>query len=38
MQQHGVLLRNNKTLQRISIVQLICYFGAWFSHMAIYTL
>lgn len=32
------LLRTNALLQRLSVIQLICYFGAWFSHMAIYTL
>lgn len=38
MRYHIALLRNNTTLQRISTIQLICYFGAWFSHMGIYTL
>lgn len=38
MQQYFELLRHNKTLQRLSIVQLLCYFGAWFSHMGIFTL
>lgn len=33
-----MLLRSNKTLLRLSIIQLLCYFGAWFSHMGIYTL
>ena len=32
------LLRSNKTFLRMSFVQLLCYFGAWFSHMAIFTL
>lgn len=32
------LLRNNKTLSRLSFIQLLSYFGAWFSHMGIYTL
>lgn len=38
MNQYIELLRTNVTLLRLSIIQLICYFGAWFSHMAIYTL
>lgn len=38
MNHYRELLRNNATLRRLSIIQLICYFGAWFSHMAIYTL
>ena len=38
MNHYIELLRTNVTLLRLSIVQLICYFGAWFSHMAIYTL
>ena len=32
------LLRLNPALARLSAVQLICYFGAWFSHTAIFTL
>lgn len=32
------LLRCNKTLLRLSFIQLLSYFGAWFSHMGIYTL
>lgn len=32
------LLRDNKTLSRLSFIQLLSYFGAWFSHMGIYTL
>ena len=28
----------NPTIRRLSIVQFIAYFGAWFSHVAIYTL
>jgi len=28
----------NKTIRRLSIVQFIVYFGAWFSNVAIYTL
>lgn len=38
MNHYRELLRNNATLRRLSLIQLICYFGAWFSHMAIYTL
>lgn len=32
------LLRHNSTLAGLSLVQLICYFGAWFSHAGIFTL
>jgi len=32
------LLKNNKILRQISLIQLFAYFGAWFSHVAIYTL
>jgi MFS family permease len=38
MKQYVELLKDNTTLRRLSIVQLISYFGAWFSHMGIYTL
>jgi len=38
MKHYVELLRNNTTLRRLSVIQLISYFGAWFSHMAIYTL
>ena len=38
MSDYVTLLRTNAMLRRLSIIQLICYFGAWFSHMAIYTL
>lgn len=38
MHPYLVLLRQNNTLLRLSVIQLICYFGAWFSHMAIFTL
>ncbi|WP_263832338.1 MFS transporter [Sulfurospirillum oryzae] len=38
MNLYRELLRTNATLRRLSIIQLISYFGAWFSHMAIYTL
>jgi MFS family permease len=32
------LLRSEPTLKRLSTIQLIAYFGAWFSNVAIYTL
>lgn len=32
------LLKNNENFRILSIVQLICYFGAWFSHTGIFTL
>ena len=32
------LLNNEPVLKRLSIIQLIAYFGAWFSNVAIYTL
>lgn len=38
MKHYKALLRSNPTLLRLSCIQLICYFGAWFSHMGIYTL
>ncbi|MFV0480597.1 MAG: MFS transporter [Campylobacteraceae bacterium] len=38
MNAHIALLKKNKTLLLLSSIQLICYFGAWFSHMAIYSL
>jgi MFS family permease len=38
MQHYIALLKTNAALRRLSTIQLICYFGAWFSHMAIYTL
>lgn len=38
MTSYLVLLRHNKTLSRLSFIQLLSYFGAWFSHMGIYTL
>lgn len=37
MSAYLALLRFNVTLRRLSGIQLLCYFGAWFSHMAIYT-
>lgn len=38
MSDYSALLRANETLRKLSIIQLLCYFGAWFSHMAIFTL
>lgn len=32
------LLKENKIIRTLSLVQLICYFGVWFSHTGIYTL
>jgi len=32
------ILKNNLILSRLSTIQLISYFGAWFSNVAIYTL
>ncbi|BCX79656.1 MFS transporter [Campylobacter sp. 19-13652] len=32
------LLKNNENFRILSTVQLICYFGAWFSHTGIFTL
>ena len=32
------LLKSNETVKKLSFVQLIVYFGAWFSNVAIYTL
>ncbi len=32
------LLHSNEVLRRLSIIQFISYFGAWFSNIAIYTL
>ena len=32
------LLKSESILRRLSIIQLIAYFGAWFSNVAIYTL
>ena len=37
--QHYInLLRDETVVRRLSIIQLISYFGAWFSNVAIYTL
>ena len=38
MSDYIALLQSNSTLRRLSLIQLLCYFGAWFSHMGIYTL
>jgi DHA3 family macrolide efflux protein-like MFS transporter len=38
MNQYITLLRAEPLLRRLSLVQLIAYFGAWFSNVAIYTL
>lgn len=32
------LLKSNRVLAQLSLIQLISYFGAWFSNVAIYTL
>ena len=38
MNEYKNLLKNNPILLRLSMIQLIAYFGAWFSNVAIYTL
>lgn len=38
MKQYIQLLKTNKVFRRLSVIQLIAYFGAWFSNVAIYTL
>ncbi len=38
MNQYIELLKSEPILRRLSLVQLISYFGAWFSNVAIYTL
>ncbi|MDD5052739.1 MAG: MFS transporter [Sulfuricurvum sp.] len=38
MKHYLILLRNEPILRRLSVIQLIAYFGAWFSNVAIYTL
>jgi len=38
MNAYKTLLQNNPILLRLSTIQLIAYFGAWFSNVAIYTL
>jgi MFS family permease len=38
MKQYLQLLHKKEVLKRLSLIQLIAYFGAWFSNVAIYTL
>ncbi len=38
MKRYWTLLRHEPVLRRLSLIQLIAYFGAWFSNVAIYTL
>ena len=38
MKKYVTLLREESVLRRLSTIQLISYFGAWFSNIAIYTL
>jgi len=38
MKEYIKLLQEEKVLKRLSTIQLISYFGAWFSNVAIYTL
>lgn len=38
MNQYIQLLKSQTVLRRLSFIQLIAYFGAWFSNVAIYTL
>lgn len=38
MNDYLTLLKSEPVLKRLSIIQLIAYFGAWFSNVAIYTL
>ena len=38
MNEYLQLLKSEPILKRLSIIQLIAYFGAWFSNVAIYTL
>lgn len=38
MKRYWALLENEPVLRRLSLIQLIAYFGAWFSNVAIYTL
>lgn len=38
MKNYIALLKNEKVLAQLSFIQLISYFGAWFSNVAIYTL
>ncbi len=38
MNEYIKLLKSEPVLKRLSVIQLIAYFGAWFSNVAIYTL
>jgi MFS family permease len=38
MKAYLALIQSNEIVKRLSIIQLIVYFGAWFSNVAIYTL
>lgn len=38
MKRYVTLLRDEPLLRRLSAIQLLAYFGAWFSNVAIYTL
>ncbi|MFA6145046.1 MAG: MFS transporter [Sulfurimonas sp.] len=38
MKRYWTLLRSEPLLRQLSLIQLIAYFGAWFSNVAIYTL
>lgn len=38
MRKYILLFQANALLRKLSLVQFICYFGAWFSNVAIYTL
>lgn len=38
MKQYIALLKEEPLVRRLSLIQLIAYFGAWFSNVAIYTL
>ncbi len=38
MNDYIQILKSETILQRLSVIQLISYFGAWFSNVAIYTL
>ncbi|MGP1485049.1 MAG: MFS transporter [Campylobacter sp.] len=38
MNRFLTVLKNQPILARLSLVQLICYFGVWFSHTGIFTL
>lgn len=38
MKRYWTLLQHEPLLRKLSLIQLIAYFGAWFSNVAIYTL